>query len=178
MSAILSRQRRIGVAIVTLGLASVLFRGQVAEALVVRGDDFMSRSALTEAMTRYERARAIDPDNSSAIERVVFAGMEMRTPASLRDATAAANVYLAEHPNDGAILADRALCYLIERRYALALLDFEHAAKVQRDARYYVFAGWAANRMQQRARARRLWKTALAIDGRYVPARMALEHSK
>jgi tetratricopeptide (TPR) repeat protein len=178
MKASLSRQRRIGVAIVALSLASVLFRGQVADALVVRGDDFMSRSALAEATIRYERARAIDPGNSSAVDRVVFAGMEIRTPASLRHATAAANVYLAEHPNDGAILADRALCYLIERRYGLALFDFEHAAKVQRDARYFVFAGWAANRIQQRGRARRLWKAALEIDARYVPARVALERSK
>jgi tetratricopeptide (TPR) repeat protein len=144
----------------------------------VRGDDFMYRNAYLEAMKRYERALAIDPTNGAATDRIAFIGMELRSVQSLQRAVSVATSYLAKRPDDGVILADRALCYLIQRRYALALLDFERAARLQKDPRYYVFAGWAAAHMNDRGRAQLLWLKALAIDPRNGPARAALERTR
>lgn len=175
MSAQLTRSRRIWVAFVALGLAGWLLAPQISDALVVRGDDLMYRNAFEDALTHYERALRIDRTNTSATDRIVFIGMEMRTPKSLRRSVDVATAYLAERPNDGAILADRALCYLILRQYGLALLDFERAGALQRDPQYFVFAGWAAKHQHNLRGARALWAQALAIDPRYIPARRALD---
>jgi tetratricopeptide (TPR) repeat protein len=178
MSAPLTRCRRIGVAIVALSLAACIFRAQIADALVVRGDDFMYRSDAGGAMNRYERALAIDPSDEAAVDRIVFLAMQMRTRESLHRGIAVADAYLHFHRNDGGILADRALCYLILRRYRQALNDFARAATLQRDPRYFVFAGWAAQHAGESKRARTLWGKALTIDPHYVPARTALEHAR
>jgi tetratricopeptide (TPR) repeat protein len=163
------------VAFSALALAGWLFAPQIADGLVVRGDDFMYRNAPKEAMRRYERALLIDNRNAAAADRIAFVGMQMRTPQSLRRAVNVATAYLANRPNDAVILADRALCYLIERRYAPALTDFQRAGTLQRDPRYFVFAGWAASHEHDRRHARALWRMALAIDPHDIPARSALD---
>jgi tetratricopeptide (TPR) repeat protein len=129
-------------------------------------------------MSRYQRALAIDSSDAAAVDRIVFLGMEMRTAESLHRAVAVADLYLHAHPNEAVILADRALCYLILRRYTAARADFERAARLQRDPRYYVFAGWAARHAGHRQQARRLWEEALAIDSQYAAAHMALERAR
>ncbi len=178
MSYAFSRPRRFCIAVASMTLAARIFAPQVADGLVLRGDDFMYRNAPVEAMSRYERALSIDSANASATDRVVFVGMELRTAQSLRRAVDVATGYLRRQPNDAVILADRALCYLIERRYALAQADFERAATVRRDARYFVFAGWAARHERDSRRARQLWLRALAVDPNYTLARRALERSR
>jgi tetratricopeptide (TPR) repeat protein len=178
MNEAFSRPRRFCIAAASIAFSAFLFAPQIADGLVVRGDDFMYRNAPAEAMTRYERAISIDRGNAAATDRIAFVGMELRTPESLRRAVDVSTRYLAKRPDDGAILADRALCYLIQRRYALALIDFEHVARLERNPQFFVFAGWAADRANERRRARALWRKALAIDPYYLPARRALERSR
>lgn len=175
MSAPFSRVRRLGIACAALAIAAACFRSQVACALVVRGDDFMYRNNVQQAMARYERAMTIDADNAAAADRLVFANLEERTPESLQRGVRIATRYLSRHPNEANVLADRALCFLAQRDYALAEVDFERAATALRDPRYFTFAGWAARRANRPAPARALWKRALAIDPRFKPARIALE---
>lgn len=178
MNVAFSRRRRFCLATMSLALAAWLFAPQVADGLVIRGDDFMYRHASSQALTRYERALRIDRENAAATDRIVFTDMELRTPQSLRLGIDVASAYLARRRDEPVILADRALCYLIERRYAPALADFERVARLRRDARYFVFAGWAAYHEHDRERARALWSSALAIEPDYVPARRALERSR
>lgn len=170
-----SPHRRAAVALAALVLGACLFCRQIADALVIRGDDFLYRNDMPNAQRRYERALEIDRGNEAAADRLAFLGMEQRTPVSLRRSIDIATIYLTAHPSDTVILADRALCYLIERRYLLALADFERAGRLTRDARYLTFAGWAARHADRRDRARALWKAALAINPQFSPAHRALE---
>jgi tetratricopeptide (TPR) repeat protein len=172
----LSRPRRLSVAVVAVAIAAWVFSPQIAGGLVVRGDDFLYRNAWSQAMHRYERALKFDRENSEAADRIAFLGMELRTPQSLHRAIEVATAYLSRRPGDATILADRGLCYLIQRRYALAGADFERAARLQNDPQYFAFAGWSAYHSRDWRRARTLWRQALAIDPHYAPARDALEH--
>ncbi|HEY8296751.1 MAG TPA: tetratricopeptide repeat protein [Candidatus Baltobacteraceae bacterium] len=170
----MTRARRFLVAAASLSVAALLFRAQLGAALVVRGDDFLYRSDARQARTYYARALRFDPDSESAADRYVFFGLQVRTHASLDAAIGVASAYLRRHPDDGAILADRALAYLIERRYDKAEPDFERAARASRDPRYFTFAGWAALRAGRESVARDLFDRALTIDPRFRPARYAL----
>ena len=174
----LDRPGRIAAVAIALVTAAWLFRAQIAQGLVIRGDDFLARNDAANAMKRYARAAAIDPESATAVDRLLFVLTQHRTRRSLRRAIETATAYLRVHPDDGTIRADRALCYLIERKYAPALPDFERAAKAMRDARYYAFAGWAASHAGDRRQARRLWASALAADPHFGAARRALERSK
>lgn len=174
-----SRTRRFAISAFALIVAGVLFRSQIAGALAIRGDDYLYRGDKAQALERYRRALAVDPFSSTAADRYVFVSMQLHTPQSLRGGIAVASRYLAARPNDAALLADRALCYLHARQYALAQSDFERAARVSRAAGYYVFAGWAAQRQGRHAGALALWRTALAVQPHYRPAMMAIaEHEK
>ncbi len=172
-----SRKRRFGVAFLAIALGALLFRSQVAQALVVRGDEFAYRGERAQALDRYTRALHIDPNLSAAADRFVFLSMQVRDTSSLRAALDLANSYLARNPSDATVLSDRAMCYLVEQRYRSAQRDFERAARLQRSAQDYVFAGWAAEHARDSLRARMLWRRALQIDSRYKPAAMAMaEH--
>jgi hypothetical protein len=67
-----TRIRRFALALTSIAIASVVFRSQLAEALVVRGDDFMYRGCRQSALKHYSRAVALDPDLSTAVDRYVF----------------------------------------------------------------------------------------------------------
>ncbi|HEY8314822.1 MAG TPA: hypothetical protein VIG51_11740 [Candidatus Baltobacteraceae bacterium] len=171
----MTRARRFLVAALSLLLAATLFRAQLASSLVVRGDEFLYRNDISGAATYYRRAIRIDGDFADAADRLAFLAMQKRTQAALAAAVAATTVYLGQHGDDPRILADRAMCYQIEKRYRKAEPDFERAAWLLRDPRYFTFAGWAAARSGSRTRARKLWVAALRIDPRFLPARHALE---
>lgn len=174
MSVALTPIRRAIVAAFALAAAATLFRAQLADALVVRGDDLLYRGAGAEARTHYARALVLDPQSAVAADRYVFATMELHTPRALGEALSAASAYLRRHPDEVNVLADRAMCYLLARRYAAAGRDFERAGEISAQPRYFVFAGWAARRAREYRSARRLWRAALRIDSRYAPALTAL----
>lgn len=171
------RARRFLVAFLAIACAGVLFRAQVADALVIRGDDYLYRGDPVDALERYRRALSLMPSLQVAADRYVFVSMEEHTAPALRRATDLAGSYLRSHPSDAVLLADRALCYLHLHRYVLAQRDFEKAAQVSRAPGNYVFAGWAALRAGRTPQAKALWRRALRLHAGYRPALIALmEH--
>ncbi len=170
-----SRGRRLGIAIVSLCVAALMFRREIAEALVVRGDEYLYRGSVLQALERYRRALSIFPGAQVAADRYVFVSMQSRSPHALEHAIAVATRYLDVNQNDALLLADRALCYLHARRYALAQADFERSARVTNSSENYVFAGWAAERQGRHAAAVALWRAALRMRPHYVPALIALK---
>lgn len=145
-----SRTRRFAVAIIALLLASLLFRSQVAQALVIRGDDFMYRGDPVQAVERYRRALAVAPSSETAADRYVFVSMQIQTRESMSRALGMATRYLTMYPDDSTMLADRALCYLHLHRYARAAADFKRAAAASHSARLANFA-----RLSERAERKR-----------------------
>lgn len=174
MSKPFSRSRRFAIAFVALALCALFFHDEIAEALVVRGDDYLYRGDTASALERYSRALHIAPSSQAAADRFVFVSLQRNTGASLRIAVSVATRYLSAHSHDPVLLTDRALCYLHEKRYAQAELDFERAARVSAAPDDYVFAGWAAEHMGRKYAARVLWKKALSIRRNYRPALIAL----
>jgi tetratricopeptide (TPR) repeat protein len=141
--------RRVAVAVIALAIAALIFRPQIADALVARGDDLLYKNARDRALLHYARALAFDPASGTAADRYVFVSMERHTRASLGDALAVANAYLRSHPGDSSVLNDRALCYLVLRQYRNAARDFELAARSGGGGRDDLFA-----RLASRAAAR------------------------
>lgn len=174
MKAPLTPVRRFAAAAFALIAAAALFRAQIADALVVRGDDLLYQSRRDAAFVHYARALALDPQSGTAADRYVFIQMERHTKSAVADAISAANRYLRGHPSDAEMLADRAMCYLRTGRYKAASTDFERAGAVAKRPQFYVFAGWAAKRGHDAAAAHRLWQAALTLDSRYGPALTAL----
>lgn len=154
--------------------AALLLRPQISDALVQRGDASFERSAGGDALRYYDRALRLNPDSQTAADRYVFALLQRHGTAAVNRAVAAADAYLERHPGDAQILADRAMCYLLLKRYAAARSDFAAAAPVTHEPRYYVFAGWLARHERDAQGARRLWRLALKLDAHYAPALAAL----
>lgn len=174
MSGEFSRVRRFAVSLIALACAAVLFRSEVAQALVIRGDDYLYRGDRTQALERYRRALAIAPLFSVAVDRYVFVSMQRQSQRSLQAALVVASRYLRVHRDDPVILTDRALCYLHMHRYAAAQDDFQRAAHSSHAVSDYVFAGWAARDAGRKRQALRLWHKALHVQPGYAPARIAL----
>ena len=169
-----SRARRFGVAILALLCAGIAFRAQIAQALVIRGDDYLYRGDRGAAVERYRRALLVAPSDETAADRYVFVTMQEQTPSAFARAVAVASRYLRTHGHSAAVYADRALCFLHMRRYRRAERDFARAARLARDANDYVFAGWAADRGGSPVRAAAYWHEALVIAPGYAPAKLAL----
>lgn len=173
-----SRGRRFAVAAVALICAVAVFRSQVADALVIRGDDYLYRGDRTQALVRYNRALAVAPDSEVAADRYVFLSLQRQTRASLGAALGVANRYLYRNPHDAPLLNDRALCYLHMREYGPAERDFERAARAAGSPEEYVFAGWAAEHAGRKRDAVALWHEALRIRPRYRSAVLALREPR
>jgi len=172
-----SRMRRFAAALLAVACAAVLFRGAVAQALVIRGDDYLYRGDRAAAVERYRRAMTIAPSYGTAFDRYVFVTMQHQNPRALHDAVDVAGTYLRAHPRDAALLTDRALCLLHLRRFSEAQDDFTRAASIAQTAESYAFAGWAANRNGDEASARSLWRRALELSPHYRPAEIALREA-
>ena len=170
--------RRLSVAAFSIVLAAFLFHAQLAEALVVRGDDLLIQNRYGSASDRYARALWFDAGSRSAADRFIFVALQRRTPRGIRSAIGVADSFLSKQQRDPTILFDRGLCYLVLKRYGLALLDFERTADATRDPQTFVFAGWAARRAGRRGEAIALWQTALRLRPRYRPAVAALAESR
>ncbi|MFN2449195.1 MAG: tetratricopeptide repeat protein [Candidatus Baltobacteraceae bacterium] len=168
------RPRRWIVVLTALVLALLFFHAALARSLVVRGDDFLYRSDRAQAIAHYKRALLFDGGSEDASDRLIFAALMERTPATLREGVREADRFLRRHPASVTVRADRALCYLITRRYDRAYADFERVAAQTHQARDYAFAGWAAAHAGDRRAARALWERALQIEPHFAPAVNAL----
>ncbi len=156
--------RRGLVAACALLIAAVLLRVPIAEALVVRGDGNLYRSDLPAAMAHYRRALFFDGESVNAADRLLFVAAMRHRPAEIVLALHDTQAIMARHSN-ARLLSDRALCFLVLRRYDAAYSDFAAAAKIDRSANTLTFAGFAARRMNRIAEARHFWQLAAIARG-------------
>jgi tetratricopeptide (TPR) repeat protein len=171
---VISLGRRASIAVVALVLAAGLFRGQLATALVTRGDDALRNGDRTASLRYYHRALAIDAHSSQAADRLAFALALRHSPGDAQAAIDVASTALARVPGDAALLADRGLAEQRLRHWRDAERDFGRAGIAGRDARYDHLAGRIALRLGDRDDARRFFSVALRHDPAFDPARAAL----
>lgn len=167
-------RRRLAVTAAALAIAAFLLRPQLAAALVVRGDDCLSRSDPVDALRYYRRALTIDGDDGLALDRWLFTLTMLRRRAALRSAAEAALPYLHRHPDDGVVRWDLAVALRALGRDREAMAQFAHVGARQRDARAWVFAALAARNAGDVRAARTMLSSALALNPDFAVARRAL----
>jgi tetratricopeptide (TPR) repeat protein len=166
--------RRIAVAGFSLVCAAMLFRGDVASALVTRGDDVLRAGDVDGAVRAYTRAARLDPRSAVAADRLAFFLLVRRSAGDATRAHAVADAALAAVPNEPALLADRGYAAQRLGRWREAERDFASAARYARDPRYAHLAARMALRVNDRAASREHLRAALALDTKYAPARVLL----
>jgi len=166
--------RRFAIALVTLALAAGLFHGQVAAALITRGDDALRNGDRNGAVRYYRRALTLDARSRTAADRLAFYLDIRRLPGDAQTAIDIATTALAGSPDDPALLADRGLAEQRLHRWAAAQAEFARAGEVGRDARYDHFAARIALLRGRPDEAKHFFRLALARDAHFDPARAAL----
>lgn len=166
--------RRVAVAAVSLGCAAVLFRGDVASALITRGDDVLRAGDVDGAVRAYTRAVRFDASSAAAADRLAFFLLVRRNAGDAARAYAVADGALTALPSEPVLLADRAFAAQRLGRWRGAEHDFAAAARIAHDARYAHLAARMALRVHDRTASREHLRRALAIDAAYAPARALL----
>jgi tetratricopeptide (TPR) repeat protein len=168
------RRRRFMVAVFSLLCAAALFRGNVALALVSRGDDLMAAGDLDGAGRAYGRALFLDRGAVVAADRLAFVLWVRRRPGDARRGFDIASQALRYAPHSVALLADRGFAAQRLGRWRDAEGAFAQAAAIGHDPRYAHLAAHMARRLGDRAAERRHLRAAIAIDPTYAPARALL----
>jgi tetratricopeptide (TPR) repeat protein len=166
--------RRFALAAIALGCAIVLFRANVASALVTRGDDQLRTGDLSGAVRHYLRATQLDPRSATAVDRLAFVLLMRRGRGDAALAFALTDAALRTLPRDPMLLADRGFAGERLGRWRGAERDFTVAARLSRDPRYAHLAARMALRAGDPASARAHLRAAIAIDPGYAPARPLL----
>jgi len=170
----MSPLRRFAVAVTSLTCAAVLFRGNVASALVTRGDDVLRAGDLGAAVRYYTRATRFDTGSVVATDRLAFALSMRRGPGDALRAFAATDAALRTAPREPLLLADRAFASRQLGRWRAAERDFTEAATLAHDPRYAHLAAQMARAGGDRDAEGRHLRAALALDATYAPARALL----
>lgn len=145
-------QRRFACAALALGTAAVLFRGPLAAAVVTRGDDALRNGDRATALRSYRKALALDPGSAVAADRLAFELALHHRRDDAEAAVALTTAVLGRHPDDPALLADRAFAELQLRRWDAARADFLRVAAASSDRRYARVAQLLAGRGESRSR--------------------------
>ena len=167
----MTRTRRLLVCAISLAASCALFHGQLAAAVVTRGDDALRAGDLEAATRLYERAIRLDPASGIAADRLAF-NLSMRHDREhAMRAVAIVTDVLRRGNLDAALLADRAFAELQLHEWRLAEHDFARAGSIAHDARYEHFAArMALHAEDRRAAIAYAWR-ALAVDPAFTPAR-------
>lgn len=171
------RLRRVVLGVTSLAFAAVLFRANVAAALVTRGDDLLRAGDVDGAVARYARAEKLDARSTVAADRLAFFLLVRRARGDAGLAYSVADRALQVVPSDPALLADRAFAAQRLARWGESERDFLRAAQLGRDPRYAHLASRSAAHRGDRRAARADLRAALLIDRAYAPARALLRES-
>jgi hypothetical protein len=171
---VLTRSRRLFLASTALAAAFVLFHGQLAAAVVTRGDDALRAGDADTAIRLYDRAAWLDSRSTVAADRLAFHLALRHDRADALRGIAIATRTLGIASPDAALFADRAFAELQLRSWRDAERDFARAGALAHDARYDHFAARMALRSEDRGAARRYALRALAEDPGFAPARAML----
>jgi hypothetical protein len=120
---------------VSMVLAFMLLRPLIAEALCVRGDEFLRSGAPTTAEHYYRLALASDPNCETAAERFTFASLEIHARPALAAGIKVADAYLMRH-SDEAIQIDRALALWSVNDFARAAKELRVLGTMTHDRRF------------------------------------------
>jgi hypothetical protein len=141
----MSRTRRFQLASVSLVFAAVLLRPLVADALCLRGDEFLRSGDPLVAQHYYRLALLSDRECGTAVERFAFVALEVHTHAILAESIRVTDAYLARH-EDEAIRVDRALALWSTGDLGRAALELRAVGSSMRDQRFIRLAAIAARR--------------------------------
>jgi tetratricopeptide (TPR) repeat protein len=170
----MTRARRSVLAGCALALAFLFFRGQLATAIVTRGDDALRSGDVVDAIRLYDRATRIDPRSSVAADRLAFYLALRPARARAERAGGVAPRALAAGAADSALFADRAFAGVQLRAWRNAERDFAAAGTLAHDARYEHFAGRMALHRGDRRAAAHYAQLALAYEPSFAPAQALL----
>ena len=165
--------RRLALAVAGVIIAAWMLRPQLAQALVVRGDEQLYRGRASDALRYYDRAVRLNPCDGVAVDRYAFVALTLRKRQSVDAAIALASAYLLL-ADDDAVRFDRAMAYRERGRLKDALADFTRVGLHAHDATALTFAGLAAMRLGRRPNAIELFRRAVAFAPKWLPARRAL----
>jgi len=121
-------------AAISLVLGVIVLRPLIAEALCMRGDEFLRSGEPLTAEHYYRLAIASYPDCRTAAERVIFASLEIRTRAILAIGIRVADAYLSRH-DDTAIRIDRALALWATKDLTRAAKELSLIGAITHDRR-------------------------------------------
>ncbi len=158
----------------TLALALLSFRPQLAAALIDRADSSLGAGDTAGAMQLYRRAAWFFPSDPLIAERMSFAAYLSGNSALERSTMTFVLPTAMMNPDNAALWMNVGLCELRLRRSAIAAEAFAHAGLRNRDVSALTLAGWSFRKIGNLRRAKLMWHTALRIDPTFGPARRAL----
>jgi Tfp pilus assembly protein PilF len=166
--------RRFLIPVVAIPIAGLLFHAQVADGLVIRGDDEFQSGNARAAYKFYQRARFFDHDSSVAAERITTLGIMSRSATFVHQAVAVADDQLARQPGDTLVRQNRALLEQKLSQPDRAYADWRLVALQTTDPVVVEYAARAAERHHQFDLARRFYQRTLQLNPNRATARRAL----